>query len=97
MDPMVDRLNSVTEFQTVPITTDESGISTSTGDKNLPHPITSNMASYDADNERIAFELGALTPRNNIFTRLKGEVDPEQSTGPLIGYCFMTGFMCVFD
>lgn len=94
MDPMIDSSASAAEFQTVPMTTD--GIYTSTADKNL-HQMASNTPSYDADRERIAFELGSLTPRNNVLTRLKGEVDPEQSTGPLIGYCFMTGFMCVSD
>lgn len=93
MDPMMDRTASASEFKTVPM--DESGISTGTIDKNLPYPMAANTTSYNADNERIALEPGPLTPRNNIMTRLKGEVDPEQSTGPLVGYCFMTGFMSV--
>lgn len=92
MDPMMDSSASAAEFQSVPMTIDGSGIFTGTANQNL-HQMASNTPSYDADKERIAFELGPLTPRNNVLTRFKGEVDPEQSTGPLIGYCFMTGFI----
>jgi hypothetical protein len=55
--------------------------------------MAAKSTSYDADKERIGFESGPLTPRHNAITHLKGEVDPEQATGPLIGYCFMTGFI----
>lgn len=71
---------------------DESG----SGRKNFPHTMASKPTGYDADKEQIGFDAGPLTPQINAITHLKGEVDPEQATGPLIGYCFMTGFMCAF-
>lgn len=76
------------EFETVPMGSN----STDNGDL-LP---TSSMAnSYDADKERVRLEPEQLTPRTNFMTRLRGDVDAEQSTAPLVAYCFMTGFMYV--
>jgi hypothetical protein len=62
----------------------------------LPSPfMAANSNGYDVDKERIRIEPDQLTPRRNFITHLKGDVDPEQATGPLIGYCFMTGLMYV--
>ena len=36
-----------------------------------------------------------LTPRLNLSTHLRGDIDPEAATLSLIAYCFMTGFMYV--
>jgi hypothetical protein len=51
---------------------------------------------HGTDKKRIRLEPTQLTPPNSILTHLKGEVDPEQATGPLVAYCFMTGLMSVY-
>jgi hypothetical protein len=55
--------------------------------------MAANSNGYDVDKERIRIEPDQLTPRRNFITHVKGDVDPEQATGPLIGYCFMTGLI----
>jgi hypothetical protein len=79
------------EFESVPM-------GTATAADAIPLPasfMAEHSNGYNADKERVRHEPAQLTPRSSILTHLKGDVDPEQATAPLVAYCFMTGMMCV--
>lgn len=59
----------------------------------LPIPVSSMSSATNDDKKNVQHE--PLTPRSNMLTQLRGDVDPEAATSSLIAYCFMTGFMCV--
>lgn len=90
MQPVLDS-PATAEFEPVPM-----GTATAADASPLPASFMADHSNgYNADKERVRLEPTQLTPRSSILTHLKGDVDPEQATAPLVAYCFMTGMMCV--
>ena len=87
------QLVTISEFETVPLDRD-----------NIPHHMETlpSKRSYDTmmtatatSDDKPDIPHKPLTPRPNISTHLRGDIDPEAATLTLIAYCFMTGFVCV--
>jgi hypothetical protein len=70
--------------------TRDSGSKTFINDATLAH----DQAARNS--KAVDTELGERgTPAQSLWTHLMADVDPNQSTGPLAAFCFMTGYMCV--